>query len=127
MALTGSLEPRQRLLNIDRVSEVAKQNIVEFFLGDEIFGKSFIVLELRVCNARYLDHLRADLDSHAVSRLNSIQEKTSLATNVQYALPRLDQMTKRAAEQHVVIIIPPNPLVPGRCHSGLMKPVAIIS
>ena len=99
---------------------------VELLLPGLIFGKRLNVGKPRMRLPCHRNHLRADVQAHAVTGLECVEKKPRLAANVQDALAGLDQVTEQAFETFVVIPVPPNPLGPGPSPNGLMLPVALI-
>ena len=126
MAFASGLKPQQRLLHIGDIAHVAEQNVVELLLPGLIFGKRLNVSKPRVCLPRHRDHLRADVQAHAITGLERVEKEPRLAANVQDALAGLDQVTEQAFETFVVIPVPASPLSPGPSPNGLMLPVALV-
>src|SRR5207344_2534473 len=89
--VAGALHRQKCLLYIDRVTDIAKNHIVERFATLEILREAHLIFKSRRCGPGDSDHFRADFHSKSPLRLNSVENETCLTTDIEHALLWFDQ------------------------------------
>src|SRR5208283_5751084 len=109
--MAGATRALQRRQNVNRVEDVAEDDVVEGLVQMQVFRVGGEKAKLRIITLRYLDQPLADFDSHSVGRLNRGQQMPGLAANFQHALSRLNDESQQALEAVVEVTVRPNPAV----------------
>src|SRR5271157_5930458 len=109
--MAGAPRALQRRQNVNRVEDVAEDDVVEGLVQVQVFRVGGEKMKLRIVLFRDLDQPLADFYSHSVGWLNRGQQVSGLAADFQHAFARLNDEAQQALEPVIEVTVGAHPAI----------------
>src|SRR5207342_3202127 len=115
VSLAKRFQIPQRFKHIDRIADIVKQDVIEFFVSLENLPELSLIWK---CNREFevwisllcdCDNLSADINTFAHARPNDSQKIACVAANREYLFLWFHQKTEKPTQQFIIVCVAVDP------------------